>query len=255
MMDRLHPPDPGIVLLIYHRIGTMRNEITLPPLLFERQMAWLAASGRVIPLASGLDLLTRKAAIRERKIVVTFDDGSADFTDLALPILIKYSVPSTLYLSTMYVEDGRPFRDGTAPACWDALRDAVATGLVSVGSHTHSHALLNRLGSTAIAIELTQSVSLIRDRLDWEPNDFAYPKAVRPSNLADAIVRAQFRSAALGGGRSNLPGATDVHRLARTFVQRSDGWRWFLEKVDGGLAGEDAIRRAFDLWRYHGASS
>src|SRR5437870_774551 len=78
ILDRIYPFDSGIVLLIYHRIGTAKNEITLPPPLFERQMEWLAASGRVISLASALGLLVREDPLREQGIVVTFDDGSAD---------------------------------------------------------------------------------------------------------------------------------------------------------------------------------
>jgi peptidoglycan/xylan/chitin deacetylase (PgdA/CDA1 family) len=188
-------------------------------------------------------------------VVVTFDDGTVDFVDDALPVLVEYRVPAVVYVATAFVDEGRPFPHGGRPVTWSALRDAVATGLVTVGSHTHTHALLDRSPAAVVADELDRSIALIADNLGAHPAHFAYPKALPARGAAAAAVAGRFRSAAVAGTRANRFGATDAHLLARSPVQRSDGMRWFEHKVAGGMALEDGMRRAANRFRYAGAST
>ncbi len=188
-------------------------------------------------------------------VAVTFDDGTADFADEAVPVLVEHRVPATLYVATDFVERGVPFPDDGVPVSWAALRDAVATGFVDLGSHTHGHALLDRLPEDAVAGELDRSVELIGDRVGVRAEHFAYPKAVMGSAAADAAVRARFASAAVAGTHANRYGATDPYRLARSPIQVSDGMRWFRRKVAGGLAFEDTLRRVANRRRYSGATT
>ena len=186
--------------------------------------------------------------------MITFDDGTADFADLALPVLVRLGLPATLYVATEFVDRRRDFPHHGTPISWSALRDAHATGLVTVGSHTHTHALLDRLPAERIDDELDRADDLIAEHVGERPRHFAYPKAVAGSSLADAAVRLRYRSAALAGTRANVPGHTDVHRLARSPIQASDGMRSFAAKVDGGMHLEDALREQANRWRYRGAT-
>ena len=127
---------------------------------------------------------------------------------------------------------------------------AAATGFVSVGSHTHTHRLLDRAEPAVIVDELDRSRGLIEDRLGVPARHFAYPKARPGSVVAEAAVRERFASAALAGTRANAYGATDPYRLARSPVQTSDGLRWFAKKLRGGMALEDTLRQIIDRRRY-----
>jgi peptidoglycan/xylan/chitin deacetylase (PgdA/CDA1 family) len=254
----LAPAHPGTVVLIYHRVGAGSGlEIDLDPALFDRQLGALAAAGDTVPLGAAIESLRSQTApgSAARAVVVTFDDGTVDFADVALPIIVEHRIPVTLYLATAFVEDQRTFPDDGRPLSWSALRDACATGLVDVGSHTHTHAVLDRLPDDAVAAELDRSRQLIEDRLGRPCADFAYPKALAPTPAADAAVRARFRSAALAGTRANVPGATDVYRLARSPVQSSDGMQFFARKLAGGMRLEDDLRRSLNRWRYRGVKS
>lgn len=254
--DALTPPVAGTVVLCYHRVGAASGmAVDLPLDLFRRQLDWIAASGRAVTLDEALDQLAHPGAGAVGRIVVTFDDGTADFADLALPELEERGIPAVLYLATAFVEEGREHPHGGQPLSWAALADAVETGVVTVGSHTHRHRLLDRLPPPEVDEELDRSIQLIADRLGRAARHFAYPKAVAGSAHADAAVRARFRSAALAGTRANPPGTTDPHRLNRSPVQVSDGFTWFRRKAEGGLRLEDSLRRTLNRRRYATATT
>ncbi len=181
-LDTVRRPPTGLTILIYHRVGRRSTmEVDLPVEAFSAQMEYLSERGTLVGLSDGLTRLASRDSRREPMVAVTFDDGTADFAELALPVLVEHRVPVTLYVATEFVEQGLPFpEDGTAIS-WPALRDCVSTGFVDVGSHTHTHALLDRLDSDLIAGELDRSIGLIADRVGRTPADFAYPKAVAGS--------------------------------------------------------------------------
>ncbi|MGH9022867.1 MAG: polysaccharide deacetylase family protein [Acidimicrobiia bacterium] len=254
--DALRPPKRGVVVLIYHRVGRRTPvEVDLTADLFTRQMELLAETERACSLDRALAALEQTAPSGPDPVVVTFDDGTADFAEVAVPILARFSVPATLYVATDFIERGRPFPNDGVAVSWAALADTMASGLVTVGSHTHTHALLDRLPAGDIASELDRSIGLIGERLGVTAEHFAYPKAVPGSQAADSAVRSRFRSAALAGTRTNRYGSTDPYRLARSPVQVADGMRWFGRKLAGGMALEDGLRRLVNRGRYTGATT
>ena len=252
--DRWRPAVAGVVVLLYHRVGGgSALEIDLDPARFDDQIAAVAASGRAASLADALAQLGGPGPAAPEtvsSIVVTFDDGTADFVDFALPILVRHRVPATLYVATDFVEGAHEFPAGGRPVSWPALRDACATGLVDVGSHTHTHRLFDRISPADAAGELDRSIELIGERLGRAARDFAYPKAVPGSPEAVRLVRERFRSAALAGTRVNPWHGTDPYRLARSPIQVSDGMQYFDRKLAGGMTLEDSLRRTVNRVRY-----
>lgn len=251
--DVLRPHQRGVVILGYHRVGRRSDlSVDLPLNLFTDQMGELASSGRATTLDRALASLEPTGDPQDQ-VVVTFDDGTADFVDIALPVLERFRIPATLYVATDFIDRRLPFPHEGMPLSWSALADAVATGLVTIGSHTHTHALLDRLPASDVMVELDRSRELICDRLGRDTNHFAYPKAVAGSALAERAVRERFTSAALAGTRMNRFGHTDPYRLARSPIQVSDGMRWFRRKLRGGMRLEDDLRRVANRRRYAGA--
>jgi len=245
----------GLVVLIYHRVGGRTGvSVDLPRPLFAQQLSAMAAGWAPVTIDAAAGLLTRPVSPPDPPpITVTFDDGTADFVDEALPELVERRIPTTLYVATDYIESGHPFPNDGQPASWAGLRDALSTGLVTIGSHTHTHRLLDRVDGLEAAVELDRSIGLIEDRLGVPCTHFAYPKALRGSPAAEREVRRRFRTAALAGTRPNAYGATDLHRLHRSPVQVSDGIRWFRRKAAGGMAFEDELRTLRNRRRFVGS--
>ncbi len=255
IVDRVVPPPSGVVVLIYHRVGGSSTlDVDLPVAAFEAQMETLAASGRVIAIDTAIDQIEGGNPSEPGGVVITFDDGTADFADVAVPILERWNLPSTLYLATAFIDEGRDFPHEGRPLSWSAIQDVHATGNVTVGSHTHTHALLDRLPPGEIDAEFDRADDLIAAHTDSRPRHFAYPKAVAGSSLADAAARIRYRSAAVAGTHANPIGSTDPHRLARSPIQCSDGTRFFTAKLGGGMRWEDSIRMTANRWRYRDAT-
>ncbi len=251
LADRIRPRSQGVVVLIYHRVGGKSGlDIDMPTAMFDAQMAILAASGLVVTIDDAIDSLHTNNPDAANQVVVTFDDGTSDLVNNAFPILEHYGVPSTLYVSTDFLERKVSFPQDGLPMSWAALDDARASGLVTVGAHSHTHALFDRLQPEAVADEIARSDELIENRLGFRPMHFAYPKAVRGSVDAERAIRLRYKSAALAGTRPNVYGATDVHRLSRSPIQVSDGMDFFESKLAGGMSLEDDVRELVNRWRY-----
>jgi peptidoglycan/xylan/chitin deacetylase (PgdA/CDA1 family) len=94
---------PQISIFVYHRVGPQLHDWLYRPVnehVFERQIQWLKSTHSIISLEELAD------SIRERKqpggniAVITFDDGYKDNYLHAFPILKKYQVPATIFLTT-----------------------------------------------------------------------------------------------------------------------------------------------------------
>ena len=84
-------------------------------------MEILATDHRVVSIDVALEELRSPVLPASDAVVVTFDDGTADFADVVLPILARHSIPVTLYVATDFVERHRRFpNDGRPLSCTSA---------------------------------------------------------------------------------------------------------------------------------------
>jgi peptidoglycan/xylan/chitin deacetylase (PgdA/CDA1 family) len=228
-----------LVVLLYHRIGVASGEIGLSISTFDRQLELLSAPGVVTTLDEAI-------GSGAAGVVITVDDGYRDFVDHAVPLLVRHRVPALLYLATGLVDgDGDPER-----LSWGMLRDAVSTGYVTIGSHTHNHADLSRADERTAEDEMRRSKDLIEHHLGVSCDHFAFPWAVG-SPAARRSAERLFTSAALSAWRPNRHGQIDRYDIGRTPVLRSDGHLFFRAKVKGRLNAEALAYRALGRgpWR------
>lgn len=241
-VDRLLPAPPGPRVLIYHQVGAgLGRQMEVTEADFDRQLAWLAEHRRVVDLATAIDRWGSPDA--DRLVVLTFDDGFADVHDVAFPRLAAQGLPFTLYLTTRPIETGEPL-GGVAeapPLNWDQVDAMVASGLVTVGAHTHTHPDLRSLEPAEVEAELATSDDLIERRIGIRPRHFTYPWG-HWSEQAHAIVADRYDSATVGA-RLDRQVRPDRFVLPRYPVQLSDGFRFFPDRVRGGLVAEEWVRR------------
>ena len=238
-------PARGATLLVYHRVGGgSADELDVPSAEFAKHVDRLTDMD-VVALDAALDRLA--AGDDSASFVLTFDDGFADMHANAWPLLRDRSLPFTVYLASAYM--GRPMqwegstaKETGAPALsWDQLREMVASGLCTVGNHTHRHVRPEVLDDS----ELDTCTAEIERYLAVTPRHFAYTWGLPVARMESAI-RARFRSAATGSLGRNLPGV-DMARLQRVPVRRSDPVTFFSAKLSGDLGPERTYARAVAL--------
>ena len=94
-------------ILTYHRVGTEGVPLycTLPNQTFERQMRYIATNYRVLSIGEMVAELSGQEKSGQA-VAITFDDGYLGTYLEAYPILRKYNLPVTVYLSTCAIETG-----------------------------------------------------------------------------------------------------------------------------------------------------
>ncbi|MDI6645197.1 MAG: polysaccharide deacetylase family protein [Methanobacteriaceae archaeon] len=101
-----------VIILTYHRTGPMTDKWILNPLIhqeiFEKQMKYLIKNFNIISL-NDLTEMIANGKIPEKAVAITFDDGYKDNYEYAFPILKKYDIPATIFLSTGPIEQKKLF--------------------------------------------------------------------------------------------------------------------------------------------------
>lgn len=110
LLGNLQPEKVSI--LIFHRVMRKRDAMrpSEPTVVeFDRLMQFLSESFVMCPLNEVQDGHRQDA--RGHRIAVTFDDGYADNFELALPVLRKYDVPATFFVTSGTLDDGIMWND------------------------------------------------------------------------------------------------------------------------------------------------
>jgi len=104
-----------LLILCYHWLSYQdeheADSLYVTPALFRRRLARLREGGfTVLRLGDALDRLTR-GTLPPKSVAITFDDGTRDFVELAVPILREFDMPATVYVTTYYCEHLLPVFD------------------------------------------------------------------------------------------------------------------------------------------------
>ena len=92
-------------IVYYHRVAEIDNDynkLAVTPEIFEQHICYYKEHYNIIPI----DMWDSPEDKEREKLIITFDDGYEDMYTNLLPIVEKYKVPVTVYISTGRI-DGR----------------------------------------------------------------------------------------------------------------------------------------------------
>lgn len=197
------PPDvvaPGayainVPILTYHyirvnpdRFDRMGFALSVTPADFAAQMDWLAQNGYHPITTEDLHQYLRGArGLPSKPVILSFDDGYADFYTTALPILRSHDFKAVAYIVSGFV--GQPRYMSAAE-----VREVDLSG-IEIGSHTVNHANLANSSPGAVWAQLAESKGALERLVGHEVVSFCYPSGKYTSTVASQVAAAGYHDA------------------------------------------------------------
>lgn len=215
-------------ILCYHSVSPdWQSNLSVTPEAFEQHCRWLTRRRSLVELDIAVAHMQPSGHMPSNVMAMTFDDGFADFYEHALPSIVKYRVPCTVFLvaGTLlrkeYVAD---WIDET-PAVpqrvltLDEVLELRKLG-IQFGSHSYAHHDLSTLSDYECELDLRESRVLMEDLLSTRIRFLAYPRGIHNERVRRGAQRAGFTHAF---AMMRKPQVVDRYALPRVGVYRHNG--------------------------------
>lgn len=203
-------PTTYVPILLYHYIRVNPNPrdtvgfgLSTPPAMFRLQMQYLADHGfHVISLHQAVVAIKSHTPLPSRPVVLTFDDGYADFYTAAVPIMLSHG-----FTATDFVISGKMGQWSFMTPSQVVAADSLG---FTIGAHTVDHVALAAQSLSRASWEIKTSKVTLEGLLGHKVLDFAYPYG-----SFDAYDEAQAQSDGFETAVSTLYGT--VHTPGQLF--------------------------------------
>jgi peptidoglycan/xylan/chitin deacetylase (PgdA/CDA1 family) len=216
---RAEEPWRGVPVLMYHKVDArtpadaVGRSLTLEPQAFDAQLAWLRSQGiGTLTTRELIEALARGEQPR-RTIVLTFDDGYEDAYRFVLPILRKYGMKASFYVSADFV--GTPNH-----LTWTDLRAMRDAGM-EIGCHGSRHLDLKTIPLSEKQYEIGHCAASLAKWLGRAPKTYAYAAGQYDAAALMLVNRYGF-TAGLTERAGTVKNAAHPLELPRRRVDRTD---------------------------------
>ena len=209
-----------VSVLFYHRVADQYpNDWTISRDEFRRHLDYCAKHLEFVDLEE----VQRRVANNESRsaaVALTFDDGYAENSDFALPLLIERQIPCTYFVTTSHVRDqvsfphdlqyGQPLPINTSRQ----LREA-AEGGIKIGCHTRTHIDFSQVRELRVLRrEIVEAKDELQQMIGKPVRYFAFPYGLLPQltpSAIEVVLEAGFVGFCSAFGGYNLPGRDPFH--------------------------------------------
>ena len=105
---------------------------------------------------------------KERKVLLTIDDGLLSFYENAWPILREKKIPFILFVNTREVGSFNYMN-------WDQITEIHESDHAEIGNHSHSHEYLVDEDPEIIKNDILKSIKIFNNKLGKNSDFFSYP--------------------------------------------------------------------------------
>lgn len=230
------PAKPGLKALCYHKVGvpprgSRLGELWVSPARFRAQVKYLLDKGYTTLFFSDLKkVLDSGAALPEKAVLITFDDGYENNYLHAWPILKELGAKANIFV--VYNTIGKVnlwHNPASEPwinmATLEQLREMQESGVMEYGSHTMNHPHLSALGPGDAAWEIAESGRQLGAVFGREICAFAYPYgdgAYAPAIREKALEAGYTFDFSFRQGKTPWPWDRKNSPLDRLFIRGGD---------------------------------
>ena len=180
--------DYGIISIMYHRFEENKypsTNIRVNDFKSHLEMIRKNEIKFINPSNFEEELINNK---KERKLLLTIDDGYQSFYEKAWPILKDLKIPFILFVSTREVGK-RGYMS------WEDIREIEKYDFVEIGNHSHTHEYLIDFTNEEIRKDLTNSINIFKKELGKNSNFFSYPFGEYSTDLKKIVIDLGFKYA------------------------------------------------------------
>ena len=207
--------DFGIISLMYHRFEENKYPSTNIKINdFKKHLKIIDENNItfVDPKKFEDELLNNK---KQRKILLTIDDGFSSFYEKAWPILKEREIPFILFVSTREIGS---FNYMT----WDQIKEIAQENFVEIGNHSHSHEYLVEENIEIIKEDIEKSIKIFKDELGKNSDFFSYPFGEYSLEFKELIKSLNFKYA-FGQHSGVMDETKDFYELPRFPINEKYG--------------------------------
>ena len=160
--------DYGLISIMYHRFNENKYPSTNIQIeVFSEQLKIIEKEGIkfIHPKNFKKSLSENK---KERKILLTIDDGLLSFYQNAWPILKEKKIPFILFVNTREVGSFNYMN-------WEQILELYNNENVEIGNHSHSHEYLVEENPETIKKDIIKSIKIFEEKLGRNSEFFSYP--------------------------------------------------------------------------------
>jgi peptidoglycan/xylan/chitin deacetylase (PgdA/CDA1 family) len=231
----------GVPVFSYHSV-TAEN--------FEADLSFLCDNNyQTLSSVEFLNILDGAAAMPERSVLLSFDDGPANFYAVSFPLLKKYNANAVAFVAPGLHSESGHHAVAARPMSWPEIAEIHASGLVEFQSHTFEsrhvpawprpvplvdcEPALEDARRRAVALSFADDLALSRQLLEERlpgltVNQLAFPQYLGTDAAIIAAMSLGFRGCYWGltpGRALNKPGDSPfrVSRVNDEFLRRLPG--------------------------------
>jgi len=244
-----------IPILVYHRVCPLKYKKEVPyanvlPEQFDFQMNYLKNNFKIITVSEYLKKIQNNL-ILGNEACITFDDGYKDNYIYAFPILRKYFLRATFFLTTKYIGENTPFpwiiidkggkediyanRERWLPLSWNEVKEMMKYGM-EFGTHTHTHRdSLSNMDKKEIEWEIKECTRIFKEKTGVYPELFSYPhgtfKDYNKTHIKLLKLYNYKGALTTNAGRNSVE--QNPYELKRIIIYEEDSLWEFKKKVNG----------------------
>jgi len=165
---KVYTKDEGVLSIMYHRFNEMKYPSTNISMdIFKKHIELIRSSKLDFYHPNDFKNDFKKPK-KEKKILLTIDDGFKSFYTHAWPYLKKEKIPFILFVSTEPV--GKK-----GYMTWDQIKEVERNDFAVIGHHSHTHDYLIDETNVTFISDIEEANKLFLKNLGYIPHLFSYP--------------------------------------------------------------------------------
>ena len=226
------------VVLVYHSIGYVdpksdKWRMNITPERFESHLKFICKCGCSVD--------------------ITFDDGFKNNFTYAYPLLLKYGLDATFFITVDFVDGKLPSRaiwdigQKIEPLEWYEIKKMSSSG-IKFGSHSKTHRVISKLSGKDLEEEVATSRKRIEQMLNTTVDSFSYP--IGSCGTFNSDTRAALFESGYSRAYTNIMGLNDdppedIFAMRRVRINTEDNIFRLKMKLMGAYNWIDVVASIF----------